>query len=728
MTMKKYFSPLLRAAVLATAAGSLLLTKTDWSARMTLTENIAELVLVLLAFLWTPKAHWSWKLAAAGLCAGDWLYSIQHLLHFPDEWLFLAEGLVFNLYIACLGICLARAYASAGKSVAGEKWFLAATSCVCIFITAEYVLLPFFQSGNHVGMPSYVMATTFRMAESCVMALAFLMSLKAYSAYWFCMTQGILLLSVASVALGYNEGVLMGQSPTFHEYGWLWGLLLLIFAQTWPQDDSARWSRWDGIRVRLVWLIFLFNVAVITLLFSLKILLIQDAYQVTSLLFIVYAMWLISNIIALQLALGVQKLLEQLRLDSGAVPSQSHFMPIYEIDEFASRLREAYAKIELQSAMAAVGQTAAMLAHDVRKPFAMLKSVLGNMDSMTKDRAALEKSRGAVEREMTQVDAMIADIMDYSRAVKLETKPENLTIMLDSAIARIAGTRPQPGILLRFELRHSRKPLADAPRLGRVISNILDNAVEAITVIGKKTSGGITIKSRDAAADEGAFVKIAISNTGPAIAEEDLPRMFETLFTRGKRGGTGLGLASAKKIMALHGGDISVRNLPGDAGVEFVLRLPASGEPEHNCATPPGTLAAPSTGSKPSENPTAAGIIVLACDDDELSRRCTAMELKNLGTGTETHIFPGAEELLAFLRADTTKRPDARYAVFTDQNMGGMSGLELVATLRREKLPCKVFMVSNEPKSDFAPKALAAGADDYFKGPLDADIVKKALK
>lgn len=527
-------------------------------------------------------------------------------------------------------------------------------------------------------------------------------------------------------------------------------------------------------------------------------------------------------------------------------------------------------KLLQASKLAAIGQTAGMLAHDVRRPFAMLKSMLATIDVLKNNPSELGKAKADVSKAIRQVESMISDIMDFSREIDLEKKPQGMAAILDFSIRQAAHGHAGPDISFRYDLRNTFKPLVDEERVSRVFSNILSNAIEAISILGGKTAGEITITSRDAGAEDARAIEIVIGNDGPPVLEEDMPRLFESFFTKGKQRGTGLGLASAKKIVELHGGSVFARNRPGGAGVEFVVRLPASMEREEAAAAAlPGNIAetlsqqrkqedavidsalarlnrsgcgvikmliledetlyraavrntirkseelhrmltlyeaktvadaiqliekediryaivdidlgdkkngfdflaelrdrfpgvaamvhsnrtmkedfekAAALGAKsfvpkplamehlvsflisalpPAE--TGKGRVVLACDDDALARRCIGMTLKAELKDADVHVFSGGEALLAKFRELAAQDGGAEYIVFTDQNMGGMSGLELTAALRELNVPCKIYVVSNEPKSEFAPRALKAGADAYYEGPLDADLLARIL-
>lgn len=111
-----------------------------------------------------------------------------------------------------------------------------------------------------------------------------------------------------------------------------------------------------------------------------------------------------------------------------------------------------------------------------------------------------------------------------------------------------------------------RSSVRDAERMRRVLDNVIENAVQAIGETGG--AGRIEVSTRIA---KGAF-ELAIADTGPGVAPEILPRVFEPLYST-KSFGTGLGLPAVKQIVEQHGGDVRFENTPGQ-GARIVMRLP----------------------------------------------------------------------------------------------------------------------------------------------------------
>ncbi len=105
----------------------------------------------------------------------------------------------------------------------------------------------------------------------------------------------------------------------------------------------------------------------------------------------------------------------------------------------------------------------------------------------------------------------------------------------------------------------------DQSRLRQVIGNLLDNAV-------RLTPAGGTVQLRGATAAGG--VVIEVQDTGPGIAADVLPRIFDRFYRSGERGGSGLGLPIARSLVEAHDGTISASSEPGQ-GTTVSIRLPA---------------------------------------------------------------------------------------------------------------------------------------------------------
>jgi two-component sensor histidine kinase len=125
-------------------------------------------------------------------------------------------------------------------------------------------------------------------------------------------------------------------------------------------------------------------------------------------------------------------------------------------------------------------------------------------------------------------------------------------------------------ISIEKNIGHANMLAVDVVKLTRVLTNILDNAAEAI----KPNGGKIWIRTRDIKHSSGNWVGITIGNSNSFIASEDLSRLFDAFYTKNKTGGTGLGLAIVKKIVGAYGGEIICESSQ-EQGTQFHFTLPA---------------------------------------------------------------------------------------------------------------------------------------------------------
>ena len=254
--------------------------------------------------------------------------------------------------------------------------------------------------------------------------------------------------------------------------------------------------------------------------------------------------------------------------------SQSFFYEVSRIGESVNslwiRLIQSEKEREKHARYAAIARAVQMLAHDIRKPFSMIKITLmilkkaRTIDEMT---SALSRSEKNILRMISQVDGLLEDVIEIDRKAESSLSALPLEASILAVVQDLSSTDPAPGVNLSAAFSHRGLVLLDPPRFSRVLGNILTNAIEAL-----KGSGKISIATENL--DQGglSFVKLEIANDGPPIPDANLGSLFDPFFTRGKPEGTGLGLAIAKKIVESHGGSISCRSNPKE-GVVFSLTL-----------------------------------------------------------------------------------------------------------------------------------------------------------
>lgn len=221
--------------------------------------------------------------------------------------------------------------------------------------------------------------------------------------------------------------------------------------------------------------------------------------------------------------------------------------------------------------LATLGRIAATVGHELRSPLSALRAALFNVEGAVQrgDAPTLERSLAVAARSIARCDRIVDELLDFARAPALRREPTALDGWLDELLDELG---PQPGVDEVRRLASGARIDCDRERLRRAVANVRLNAAQAVQE-RRPPGGRVTVTTR---VDAGR-VGIELADDGPGIAPEDLPRVFEPLFST-KSFGVGLGLAIARQIATQHGGDVELSSEPG-RGTTVTIWLPVAGEP-----------------------------------------------------------------------------------------------------------------------------------------------------
>ena len=216
-----------------------------------------------------------------------------------------------------------------------------------------------------------------------------------------------------------------------------------------------------------------------------------------------------------------------------------------------------------QERLAAIGELASRVAHDIRNPLSNIRMALEliknqSPEAKISDPEVNEKFKITFEN-IERISHQVNNVLDYVRNRKLDHSLLSLYSCLENTVQSL---NIPDNIKIKYD-KTEIKVVADSIQLQIVCNNILTNAIQAI---GTK-HGEINIRF----SEDSQYVKMEIENSGPSIPDDIMPHIFESLITT-KEIGTGLGLVSCKRIIENHGGKISVKNNP----TTFTISLPKS--------------------------------------------------------------------------------------------------------------------------------------------------------
>jgi PAS domain S-box-containing protein len=205
-----------------------------------------------------------------------------------------------------------------------------------------------------------------------------------------------------------------------------------------------------------------------------------------------------------------------------------------------------------------LGTMASRLAHDLKNPLTVVKAYSDILSRQLEDKMNYEMKMkvSKLKNSIADMSNIIEDVLDFSRTVELDLQNNSIFKILMTALENVEKPK-QTSVNINYS---DIKVICDSKKIEAVFSNLLSNSIQAVEEIGE-----INVRITENAN----HVLITVDDTGPGILEEDMPRIFEPLFTT-KQKGTGLGLSICKNIINLHGGDIIVKNTP----TTFIVTLP----------------------------------------------------------------------------------------------------------------------------------------------------------
>jgi two-component system, NtrC family, sensor histidine kinase HydH len=254
--------------------------------------------------------------------------------------------------------------------------------------------------------------------------------------------------------------------------------------------------------------------------------------------------------------------------DDALMPSSTLMHGILtQIESVFERLHQREREVLRAEQLAAVGQVAAGVAHELRNPLTSVKMLVQTGLEGEMPAGLPAEDLRIIEHEIRRMEACIQMFLDFARPPRAERRRTDLLAVVRRAVALIDGRARRHRVVVKTELPPGPvELLIDAEQIHQVLVNLMLNALDAM-------SHGGELRLEVRGLEDPPRVQVRLHDTGPGIAAPILARLFEP-FISGKETGLGLGLSICRRLLEAHGGSIRGENAP-EGGAVFTFTLPA---------------------------------------------------------------------------------------------------------------------------------------------------------
>lgn len=243
------------------------------------------------------------------------------------------------------------------------------------------------------------------------------------------------------------------------------------------------------------------------------------------------------------------------------------------------KIKALEAEVDRVRTLAAIGELAAVVAHEIRNPLGGIKGFASILERDLESAPASRALVGRIKEGIESLECIVNDLLDAGSSTRLRFADAEMTseVLRVVEICRMAAEGE--GKHIEFDVSTPAPPVycrVDAGRIRQALTNLVRNAVESVGGSGRVT---VTLRignrpgpKRRQAKDSSDYLSIDITDTGPGIPAGETDRIFTPFFTT-KHGGTGLGLATVRRIAGLHGGEVEY-SCPDAGGSMFTITVP----------------------------------------------------------------------------------------------------------------------------------------------------------
>ncbi len=262
-----------------------------------------------------------------------------------------------------------------------------------------------------------------------------------------------------------------------------------------------------------------------------------------------------------------------------------------------------YQRMKERDRLAALGEMAAGLAHEIRNPLGAIKASAQFLNDGPSDPEGTKEFLGIIVEEVDRLNRVVASFLDYARPQSGEASVSDVNAVVQRTMQLLGNVCQDADVKATLALEE-RVPSVriDAEQLRQVLINLVQNAVQAMENGGTLLIETGSRERVDVYGQTSRWVELRVTDTGPGIPKRVLANLFVPFVTT-KDHGTGLGLAISQRMVADAGGRIEVRTHAG-VGTTFIVHLPINVEPAIRNLTPRANAVVQGDSSPPSSSGT----------------------------------------------------------------------------------------------------------------------------
>jgi signal transduction histidine kinase len=217
--------------------------------------------------------------------------------------------------------------------------------------------------------------------------------------------------------------------------------------------------------------------------------------------------------------------------------------------------------------LAAIGELAARVAHEIRNPVTAARSLAQQL--VREPDSPFRVEHDLILEELERIERQVAALLRFARREEFQFETLDLGVLVGSTASALRPRVEQAGVSLQVDAPDGIKARIDREKFRQVLINLVENAVDALAQRNGNARVSVALSTSNGSA------QLRVSDNGPGVSEQVMERLFEPFFSL-KEQGTGLGLAIARRTIEAHGGHI-VAQPAGGGGLSFEIELPVAG-------------------------------------------------------------------------------------------------------------------------------------------------------